>query len=199
MKPIFYLIVITAGLTVLPVKAVTYICQSDDRAVFSSDRINSSCRPSQMNGSSDEKPIKTGAPTLSTKSDQAGQIWEAEQSSALGDIKISPSARDTTVTNTAEAASPSLEIKLRNGRAKKQPVRRPIVVPHITTAPAKQQLSRKHILQGEIRSEQTALSRTKTQLAAARKKGDQAKITRFEQEIRDREASIRAIQAEMKR
>ncbi len=197
MKTIFYSIVAITGLVALPVKATTYICQNDDRAVFSSDRINSSCHPSQMNGSSDEQPVanaKTENSSLETN--RSGQIWETEQD----DIKIAPSSRDTTVTNTAEAASPSLQVKIRNAnKAKKQVPRKPIIVPHITTAPAKQQLSRNQILQNEIRNEQTALVRAKAQLNVAKKKGDKAKTGRLEQEVRDREASIRAIQAEMKR
>ncbi|QMT44766.1 hypothetical protein H3L92_10035 [Neisseria dentiae] len=197
MKTIFFIIVIIVGFVTLPTKASTYICQSDDRAVFSSDRINSSCRLSQMNGSSDEQHVAAAKlANSSTEADRTGQIWEAEQN----DIKIAPSSRDTTVTNTAEAASPSLQVKIRNAnKAKKQAPRKPIIVPHITTAPAKQQLSRNQILQNEIRNEQTALVRTKAQLNVAKKKGDKAKTSRLEQEVRDREASIRAIQAEMKR
>ena len=63
----------------------------------------------------------------------------------------------------------------------------------------KVQLTRKQILQNEIRNEQTALVRAKAQLNVATKKGDQAKITRLTQAIRDREANIRAMQNEMGR
>ncbi|MDO4227973.1 hypothetical protein [Neisseria sp.] len=197
MKPLFYCI--TAALTALaalPAHAATYICKDGDRAVYSTIRLNAGCTLSQMDGTSNNTPPADNNATPT----KVEKIWETEQPSAQDDIKIAPSSRDTTVTNTAEAASPSLQVKIRNAnKAKKQAPRKPIIVPHITTAPAKQQLSRNQILQNEIRNEQTALVRTKAQLNVAKKKGDKAKTSRLEQEVRDREASIRAIQAEMKR
>ncbi len=197
MKPLFYCI--TAALTALaalPAHAATYICKDGDRAVYSTIRLNAGCTLSQMDGTSNNTPPADNNATPT----KVEKIWETEQPSAQDDIKIAPSSRDTTVTNTAEAASPSLQVKIRNAnKAKKQAPRKPIIVPHITTAPAKQQLSRNQILQNEIRNEQTALVRAKAQLNVAKKKGDKAKTGRLEQEVRDREASIRAIQAEMKR
>ncbi len=200
MKPLFYCI--TAALTALAAlhaHAATYICKDGDRAVYSTIRLNAGCTLSQMDGTSNSAP-PAGNNAMPTKVEK---VWETEQPSAQAtqdDIKIAPSSRDTTVTNTAEAASPSLQVKIRNAnKAKKQTSRKPIIVPHITAAPAKQQLSRNQILQNEIRNEQTALVRTKAQLNVAKKKGDKAKTSRLEQEVRDREASIRAIQAEMKR
>lgn len=133
-----------------------------------------------------------------TEQNQIETIWPVEKTDAYDDIKIDPNAPVTSVTNTADAANPSMEIKLRNQKTKA--ARRPvIVVPKVTTAPAQQQMSRHQILQNEIRSEQTALTRAQAQLAVARKKGEQAKIARLERDIRDREASIRAMKAEMKR
>ncbi|MCQ9326262.1 hypothetical protein [Neisseria dentiae] len=197
MKPLFYCI--TAALTALaalPAHAATYICKDGDRAVYSTIKLNAGCTLSQMDGTSNSAP-PAGNNAMPTKVEK---VWETEQPTAQDDIKIAPSSRDTTVTNTAEAASPSLQVKIRNAnKAKKQAPRKPIIVPHITAAPAKQQLSRNQILQNEIRNEQTALVRTKAQLNVAKKKGDKAKTSRLEQEVRDREASIRAIQAEMKR
>lgn len=198
MKPLFYCI--AAALTAsaaLPAQAATYICKDGGRAVYSTIKLNAGCTLSQMDGTDNSLPPAANNGSTTTRIEK---VWEAEQSAAPNDIKIAPSSRDTTVTNTAEAASPSLQVKIRNAnKAKKQAPRKPIVVPHITAAPAKQQLSRNQILQNEIRNEQTALVRTKAQLNVARKKGDKAKTGRLEQEIRDREASIRAIQAEMKR
>lgn len=197
MKPLFYCI--TAALTALaalPAHAATYICKDGDRAVYSTIKLNAGCTLSQMDGTSNNAP-PAGNNAMPTKVEK---VWETEQPTTQDDIKIAPSSRDTTVTNTAEAASPSLQVKIRNAnKAKKQAPRKPIIVPHITAAPAKQQLSRNQILQNEIRNEQAALVRTKAQLNVAKKKGDKAKTSRLEQEVRDREASIRAIQTEMKR
>ncbi|MFC3873425.1 hypothetical protein [Neisseria musculi] len=192
MKPFLCCIaaVFTAS-AALPAQAATYICKDGGRAVYSTIRLNAGCTLSQMDGT---VTLPAGGIALPGQSENA---WESEQ--PAHDIKIAPSARDTTVTNTAEAASPSLQVKIRNNKAKKQTPRKPIVVPHITAAPAKQQLSRHQILQNEIRNEQAALVRANAQLSIAKKKGDKAKTTRLQQEIRDREASIRAIQAEMKR
>lgn len=197
MKPFFYCLTAALTLPALPAHAATYICKDGDRAVYSTIRLNAGCTLSQMDGTSNNIPPAGGSGTTATRVEK---VWETEQTAVQNDIRISSSSRDTTVTNTAEAASPSLQVKIRkNNKAKKQAPRKPIVVPHITTAPAKQQLSRNQILQNEIRNEQTALVRTKAQLNVAKKKGDKAKTNRLEQEIRDREASIRAIQAEMKR
>ena len=69
----------------------------------------------------------------------------------------------------------------------------------IAAPPARVQLSRKQILQNEIRNEQAALVREQAQLNVAKSKGDKAKVSRLEQAVRDRQANIRAIQGEMGR
>ena len=71
--------------------------------------------------------------------------------------------------------------------------------PVIAAPPARPQLSRKQILQNEIRNEQAALVREQAQLNVAKSKGDKAKVSRLEQAVRDRQANIRAIQGEMGR
>ncbi|STZ77118.1 hypothetical protein [Bergeriella denitrificans] len=120
------------------------------------------------------------------------------------------------VTNSAPAAQPRIDVKLRNGKsstsaaglksAKERAAalnkKSKITPAPIIAAPApkpKPQLTRKQILQNEIRNEQAALARAKAQLNVAKKKGDQAKISRLNQAVRDREANIRAIQGEIKR
>lgn len=207
MKACFYCALLAPGLTAFPAHAVTYICKEGGRAVYSSEKINSSCNPSKMDGGNlaappndtEEQTVPSDAGAApKTEQNQIETIWPVEKTDAYDDIKIDPNAPVTSVTNTADAANPSMEIKLRNQKAKA--ARRPvIVVPKVTTAPAQQQMSRHQILQNEIRSEQTALTRAQAQLAVARKKGEQAKIARLERDIRDREASIRAMKAEMKR
>lgn len=206
MKAFVYFALALPVFAVLPAQAATYICKEGGRAVFSSEKINSSCSLSKMDGGNvfsaqadneDRAVFDTGT-VPQTGQTPIEKIWKSEQSGPDGDIAIDPRAPVTSVTNTADATNPSMEIKLRNQKAKA--ARRPaVVVPHVNTAPAQQQLSRRQIVQNEIRTEQTALTRTQAQLAVARKKGDQARIARLERDIRDREASIRAMKAEMKR
>lgn len=204
MKALVYSVALTLGLAALPAHGVTYICKDGGKAVFSSEKINNSCNPSKMDGNNisviedvEEQPV---TPTVKKDAGEIEKIWTSEKPGPYDDIKIDPNAPVTSITNTADAANPSMEIKLRNRKSGKGARRTPvIVVPKVTTAPAQQQMSRHQILQNEIRNEQTAITRTRTQLAVARKKGDQTKIARLERDIRDREASIRAMKAEMKR
>ena len=123
------------------------------------------------------------------------------------DIKILPNVPITSVTNTAEAANPRLNIILRNRQNKsrsssyskyKAPVIRtaPVVTPAPKPSPKE---TRKQILQTEVRNEQAAIIRLQTQLNAAKQKGDQIKIQQLTRTINDRKANIRAIQGEMSR
>ena len=123
------------------------------------------------------------------------------------DIKILPNVPITSVTNTAEAANPRLNITLRNRQNKsrsssyskyKAPVIRtaPVVTPAPKPSPKE---TRKQILQTEVRNEQAAITRLQTQLNAAKQKGDQIKIQQLTRTINDRKANIRAIQGEMSR
>lgn len=122
-----------------------------------------------------------------------------EQFGRYDDVKILPT-RPSGVTNTAEAAAPSMNVKLRNQpKAKRSNTAPRTPAPVIAPPPPKPQMTRKQILQNEVRNEQTALVRAKAQLNVARKKGDKAKVSRLEQTVRDREANIRAIQSEMGR
>ncbi|VEE05965.1 hypothetical protein [Neisseria animalis] len=137
------------------------------------------------------------------------------------DVIIKPldaSAVTGSVTNSAEAARPRIDVKLRNGKSttstnaaslksakeraaalnKKAKIIPAPVIPAPKQKP-KPQLTRKQILQNEIRNEQAALARAKAQLNVARKKGDQDKISRLSGAVRDREANIRAIKNEMNR
>ncbi|MGN6746949.1 hypothetical protein ACTHUL_12750, partial [Neisseria sp. P0024.S002] len=113
----------------------------------------------------------------------------------------------SSVTNTAEAANPRLDVRLRNqpdtkaakARAAEMNRKAKILPAPVVSAPAKPQMSRKQILQKEVRNEQAALARAQSQLAAARRQGDQAKINRLTRDVSDRQASIRAMQSEMGR
>ncbi|MDO5639546.1 MAG: hypothetical protein Q4G28_06715 [Neisseria sp.] len=192
----------------LPAEAATYICQIDGKAVFTTEKSGKNCQLSSMNGISDDAPADAHEQSASgaTGSDNIAKIWEKQQFGSYDDIKILPATRPSGVTNTAEAAAPALNVKLRNQtkntgkaatRSKGSAARAP--APIIAPPAAKPQLTRKQILQNEVRNEQTALVRAKAQLNVARKKGDKSKVTRLEQTVRDREANIRAIQSEMGR
>lgn len=123
------------------------------------------------------------------------------------DIKILPNVPITSVTNTAEATNPRINITLRNRQNKsrsssyskyKAPVIRtaPVVTPAPKPSPKE---TRKQILQTEVRNEQAAITRLQTQLNAAKQKGDQIKIQQLTRTINARKANIRAIQGEMSR
>ncbi|MGN6963788.1 hypothetical protein ACTHUD_16135, partial [Neisseria sp. P0016.S002] len=130
-----------------------------------------------------------------------------DPSNVYNDIKILPHIPITSVTNTAEAANPRLNITLRNHQNKsrsssyskyKAPVIRtaPVVTPAPKPSPKE---TRKQILQTEVRNEQAAITHLQTQLNAAKQKGDQIKIQQLTRTINARKANIRAIQGEMSR
>ncbi|WP_165010992.1 hypothetical protein [Neisseria yangbaofengii] len=217
MKPIFQKLILALGLNTIAVsaQAVTYICKVDGGIVFAEKKIGNQCEESHIDGAAQVLP-EEAAKALPEKVD----LKEAPGSAApdVSDIKILPQTFSGSVTNSAEAANPRMNIKLRNGndtsgrktgagdlksaQARAAELNRKakiIHVPVIAAPVAKPQLTRKQILQNEIRNEQAALARAKVQLNVARKKGDQAKISRLNQAVRDREANIRAIQGEMKR
>ena len=130
-----------------------------------------------------------------------------DPSNVYNDIKILPHIPITSVTNTAEAANPRLNITLRNRQNKsrsssyskyKAPVIRtaPVVTPTPKPSPKG---TRKQILQTEVRNEQAAITHLQTQLNAAKQKGEQIKIQQLTRTINARKANIRAIQGEMSR
>lgn len=180
--------------------SATYICRMEGKAVFSTQKLNSSCTVSQMDGISDHLEVQASVASEPV-ADPIGKIWETEQFGSYNDIKIIPSARDTTVTNTAEAANPKVNVKLRNQQVqtavRNSRPRQP--APVIAAPPPKPQLSRKQILQSEIRNEKAALVRAQAQLNVAKRKGAAVRVQQLQQQIRDREANIRAIESEMKR
>ena len=150
---------------------------------------------------------KTSAQTPFPKAYKPAADIPFDPSNVYNDIKILPHIPITSVTNTAEAANPRLNIILRNRPGKsrassyskyKAPVVRtaPVVKPAPKPNPKE---ARKQVLQTEVRNEQTAIIRAQTQLNAAKQKGDQAKIQQLTRTINDRKANIRAIQGEMSR
>ena len=150
---------------------------------------------------------KTSAQTPFPKAYTPAANIPFDPSNVYNDIKILPHIPITSVTNTAEAANPRLNITLRNHQNKsrsssyskyKAPVIRtaPVVTPAPKPSPKE---TRKQILQTEVRNEQAAITRLQTQLNAAKQKGDQIKIQQLTRTINARKANIRAIQGEMSR
>ena len=150
---------------------------------------------------------KTSVQTPFPKAYKPAADIPLDPSNVYNDIKILPHIPITSVTNTAEAANPRLNIILRNRPGKsrassyskyKAPVIRtaPVVTPAPKPSPKE---TRKQILQTEVRNEQAAITRLQTQLNAAKQKGDQIKIQQLTRTINARKANIRAIQGEMSR
>lgn len=215
MKTNYYRWIFTLALscTVFSAQAAIYICDVAGKAVFSEKKQGAHCTLSRMEGSTEvavEDAVKAIPEKINLKEKPGFAAPE------VSDVKILPSRVPSGgVTNTAESVNPRLSIKLRNGKteivgnnksAKIQADelnRKAKIIPApIIAAPlpkVKPQLTRKQILQNEIRNEQTALVRAKAQLNVAKKKNDQAKMSQLVQAVRDREANIRAIQSEMSR
>ena len=155
-------------------------------------------------------PVEHGKTTVPTPFPQAYKPASdilLDKGNSDSDIKILPNVPITSVTNTAEAANPRINITLRNRQNKsrsssyskyKAPVIRtaPVVTPVPKPSPKE---TRKQILQTEVRNEQAAITRLQTQLNAAKQKGDQIKIQQLTRTINARKANIRAIQGEMSR
>lgn len=214
MQVILYRLFLALGLMVsLPTHAASYICKVDGGILFTEKKVGNECTLSHTDGSAqvaDEEAEKAVPEKVNLKEAPG---FAAPDSS---DVKILPRTSTGSVVNSADAANPRMDIKLRNGskntrntdaksaaaRAAELNRRAKIIPAPVIAAPAakaKPQLTRKQILQNEIRNEQAALARVKVQLNVARKKGDAAKVSRLSQALSDREANIRAIQGEMNR
>ena len=207
MKPIFYRLILAFGLGSAALSAQAgYICKVDGNAVFTEKKIGNDCTESHTDGTANVSPEEAGR-AVPERVDLKEALGEAAPEP--GDIKVLPRTTGGSVTNTAEAANPRLDIKLRNGKlgeatsvgdlkAAKARAAELNRTAKILPAP-KPQLTRKQILENEVRNEQVALVRAQAQLNVAKKKGDQAKISRLTQAVNDRQANIRAIESEMKR
>lgn len=214
MKPIFYRLILAFGLGSAALSAQAgYICKVDGNAVFTEKKIGNDCTESHTDGTANVNPEEAGR-AVPERVDLKEALGEAAPEP--GDIKVLPRTTGGSVTNTAEAANPRLDIKLRNGKlgeatsvgdlkaakARAAELNRKAKIlpaPILPASKPKPQLTRKQILENEVRNEQVALVRAQAQLNVAKKKGDQAKISRLTQAVNDRQANIRAIESEMKR
>ncbi|WP_373741127.1 hypothetical protein [Neisseria sp.] len=188
--------------TAVSAQAAVYICNG----TFSDRKLGPECFLSQMDGSGSAPAEKVDnvQPVEPDLKQKPGELAESG-----GDVTVLPQKGGSSVTNSAEAANPKLDVRLRNGgksaKAKAAEANRRAKIVPAPTIPAppvkpKVQLTRAQILNNEVKNEKTALVRAKAQLSAAKRKGsDAAKIQRLEQTVRDRQANIRAIEGEMKR
>ena len=206
MKPIPYILAAALCLSSSAVSAnpVTYICKTANGIVFTNQKTGAECTVSHVDGSAtiSSEEADSAVPETVNLKEAIGQA-----APEIDDIKILPRPAVSSVTNTAESANPRLDVRLRNqpdakatkARAAEMNRKAKIFPAPVVSAPAKPQMSRKQILQKEVRNEQAALARAQSQLAAARRQGDQAKINRLTRDVSDRQASIRAMQSEMGR
>ena len=200
MKPIPYILAAALCLSSSAVSAnpVTYICKTANGIVFTNQKTGAECTVSHVDGSAtvSSEEADSAVPETVNLKEAIGQA-----APEIDDIKILPRPAVSSVTN------PRLDVRLRNqpdtkaakARATEMNRKAKILPAPVVSAPAKPQMSRKQILQKEVRNEQAALARAQSQLAAARRQGDQAKINRLTRDVSDRQASIRAMQNEMGR
>ena len=189
------------GLMTAPVQAAIYICPENGQAVFSSVKTSPSCQESKMDGISEEMPSAAAASEVQVdpQSDTITQIWDNSELGSYDDVKILPTTRKP-------EADTKINVKLRNGtqdnkeasQIKKPRIPAPVIAPIVAVPKPKPQLTRKQILQNEIRNEQSALTRAQSRLEAAKKSGNSAAITQLQRAVNDREANIRAIRNEMR-
>lgn len=189
----------TMAFVATPATAAIYICPVNGQAVFSSVKSSPLCQESQMDGISEELPTPAAASEVqsSQSSDGITKIWDESEFSVYDDIKILPPATPPKPEIEPDA---KVNVKLRN-QPKTAPVRNrapAVVAPVVAVPKPKPQLTRKQILQREVRNEQAALNRAKARLEAAKKSGNSAAIAQYERAVRDREANIRAMQSEMR-
>ena len=114
MKPIFYRLILAFGLGSAALSAQAgYICKVDGNAVFTEKKIGNDCTESHTDGTANVSPEEAGR-AVPERVDLKEALGEAAPEP--GDIKVLPRTTGGSVTNTAEAANPRLDIKLRNGK-----------------------------------------------------------------------------------
>ena len=114
MKPIFYRLILAFGLGSAALSAqASYICKVDGNTVFTEKKIGNDCTESHTDGTANVSPEEAdrAVPERVNLKEALG-----EAAPEPGDIKVLPRTTGGSVTNTAEAANPRLDIKLRNGK-----------------------------------------------------------------------------------
>lgn len=212
MKQTFYRLAcaLTFSMAVVPADAVIYTCQVEGSTVFTEKKIGHQCSMQNSSPTVSEMPaadaVKRTADLPAEKSDDIKILPSAQEK--VGDVQAIPANPRINVklrnahTDTVHPSKPSRDVKSAKQRAielNRQAKIKPAPIVAVPAVKPKPQLTRKQILQNEIRNERAALARAKAQLNVARKKGDSAKINHLTQNVRDREANIRAIQGAISR
>lgn len=142
----------------------------------------------------------------SDKSDKKNQQHQQQQKdkTQLSDKadkadKNSPPKLNVTLRKQAEMADKADKNSPKNKGKKKIVIPAPKVVVLPKAAPPKPVLTRRQILENEIKREQTALKSAQNQLAQAQKAGNQNAIKRLNHTIHDREQNIQSLKKELVR
>ena len=186
-------------------QAATYICVIDGKPVYTTVRQNKQCRLSQMDGLAEQEGGRFAAaetvspawalpdaasepPRREDKGEDAiGRIWREHEYGSYDRTPILPPPPivATPVPPPAPAVKP-----------RRLP---PIAVVPVRIAASPKVLTRREVLEREIRREQTALAAANNRLQAARKRGDAETVKRLQAHILDREHNIRALHEEWRR
>ena len=161
-------------------RAQAYICQTPDgKAVFTSEPMGR-CQPSQMGGAS----IST--PPVAVADGELARMWAEAEAAAASDVQILPPMR-VILRQHEESQAPrtTLSSNIRHTPA-------PVYTPP-------RQLTRKELVERDIRREEIALAREESQLAAARLGGNAARIRNLTQIVNDRRNGLNALRQEMRR
>lgn len=137
----------------------------------------------------------------SDKSDKKNQQQQQKDKTQLSDKadKNLPPKLNVTLRKQAEMADKADKNSPKNKSKKKIVIPAPKVVVLPKAAPPKPVLTRRQILENEIKREQTALKSAQNQLAQAQKSGNQNAIKRLNHTIHDREQNIQSLKKELVR
>ena len=202
----FMLMGLLFATTGTPAAAATYICLSNGKPVYTTERQGlQSCRLSQMDGITEspqtafspapQVSAEVALPAASTPAtddtpanpsdDAITQIWQRHEYGSFDNTPIlpplpkpAPVAPNPVVPHTKKPAPPR--------------PRHTVIAP---PPPPK----RRDILANEIARENQALAQAQRALQSAQKRQDSTAVRRLSDIVRDREANIRALQQEWKR
>ncbi|MDK4689558.1 hypothetical protein [Kingella negevensis] len=130
------------------------------------------------------------------------QVWHTSNPEELNDIvikqpeiKVEPKPKEEKKTEVADKTKKT-DVKQTVRNDKKVQTAKVIAVPPPQKAPV---LTRRQVLEKEINREKVGLKSAQSQLASAKKKGNQSAANRFAALVIDRQQNIAALEAEMRR
>lgn len=214
----FMLMGLLFATTGTPASAATYICLSNGKPVYTTERQGlQSCRLSQMDGITESPqtafspapqvsaevalpaasaPAADDTPANPSDDDAITQIWQRHEYGSFDNTPIlpplpkpAPVAPNPVVPHTKKPAPPR----------PRHTVIAPPPRPRHTVITPPPPPKRRDILANEIARENQALAQAQRALQSAQKRQDSAAVRRLSDIVRDREANIRALQQEWKR